>query len=208
MGDLWLEEDLPVPDGMGGDMNVIEDPIDRLPHHPDHTGAVEALARFKKILELKDGWRMTNPDVKAYTYVHLATGSHSRLDRIYVSPTLFKMCRNWIIKDVAVGTDHRMVAVDIHAPGSPFKGKGRFAIPLFLLKDTDFIEHAIDKGCNVLPGNEPEVSGPAATTSLQRRFQLWKEDLQLYAQKRAKKNVGALEQKNIKLQKERDEILN
>ncbi|KAJ7018950.1 Endonuclease/exonuclease/phosphatase, partial [Mycena alexandri] len=208
MGDLWLEEDLPVPDGVGGDMNVVEDPIDRLPHHPDHAGAVEALTRFKKILELKDGWRMTNPDVKAYTYVHLATGSHSRLDQIYVSPTQFKTCRNWVIKDVAVGSDHRMVAVDIHAPGSPFIGKGHFAIPLFLLKDTDFIEQAINKGCSILPDDMPEVSAQAETVSIQRRFQLWKENLQLYAQKRAKESVGALEQKKNKLQKERDGILN
>ncbi|KAJ7732890.1 hypothetical protein B0H16DRAFT_1213091, partial [Mycena metata] len=197
MGDLWLEEDLPVPDAVGGDMNVVEDPIDRI------TKIMQVL-----ILELKDGWRVTNPDVKAYTYVHLATGSHSHLDRIYVSPTLFRTCRNWVIKDVAVGTDHRMVAVDIHAPGTPFIGKGHFAIPLFLLKDTDFVEYAINTGYDTFPDVPHGNSVQAESASLQKRFHLWKEGLQICAQKRAKESVGALEQKKIKLQKECDEILN
>ncbi|KAJ6527895.1 hypothetical protein DFH09DRAFT_1094693 [Mycena vulgaris] len=111
--DIWLKEDLPVPDSVLGDLNVLEESIDRFPHRLDEDGATEALSRFKRLLELKDGWRATNPDLKAYTYTY-PTRSHSRIDCILVSPSLFKSCRNW---DVAVKTDHRMASVNICAPG-------------------------------------------------------------------------------------------
>ncbi|KAJ7719050.1 hypothetical protein B0H16DRAFT_1897364 [Mycena metata] len=83
---LWMTENLPVPDVMLGDMNIVEDAVDRLPHRTDDADATHALADLKRILELKDGWRMTYPDTKEYIFSR-GTGSHSRIDRIYVSPT-------------------------------------------------------------------------------------------------------------------------
>ncbi|KAJ7873734.1 hypothetical protein B0H13DRAFT_2348892 [Mycena leptocephala] len=68
-----------VPDIMLGDMNIVEDAIDRLLHRPDEDEAVNALSSFKYLLGFKDGWRDTNPDEKAYTFTHVS-GSHSRID--------------------------------------------------------------------------------------------------------------------------------
>ncbi|KAF8209186.1 hypothetical protein K438DRAFT_1960920 [Mycena galopus ATCC 62051] len=77
---IWTTQNLPVPDTVLGDMNIVEDAIDRLPHHLDDEAAVSALANFKYLLGLKDGWRMMNPDEKVYTYTH-NNGAHSRIDR-------------------------------------------------------------------------------------------------------------------------------
>jgi hypothetical protein len=40
--DLWFTVDLPVPDAMGGDLNLVPDAIDRLPHHTDSVAVVNA----------------------------------------------------------------------------------------------------------------------------------------------------------------------
>jgi exonuclease III len=106
---IWMTRNLAVPDMMLGDTNIVEDAIDRLPHKRDDDEATNALAKFKRLLELKDGWRVTYPDTRAYTYTHTSGDSFSRLDRIYVSPALLSVCRNWTISDLGTLTDHRMV---------------------------------------------------------------------------------------------------
>ncbi|KAJ6630374.1 hypothetical protein B0H10DRAFT_2208038 [Mycena sp. CBHHK59/15] len=73
--DLWLTEDLPVPDASGGDFNLVADALDRFPHHTDPDAVVAAYLRFVRLLELKDGWRQNNPDIKAYT--HPASQDHA-----------------------------------------------------------------------------------------------------------------------------------
>ncbi|KAG6874777.1 hypothetical protein C0992_006584 [Termitomyces sp. T32_za158] len=44
------------PNILLGDMNIVEEAIDRLPQHTDDTGAVNALASLKARLRLADGW--------------------------------------------------------------------------------------------------------------------------------------------------------
>ncbi|KAJ7016063.1 Endonuclease/exonuclease/phosphatase [Mycena alexandri] len=204
MCDLWLTTDLPVPDSMGGDTNIVEDPIDRLPHRPDNAAATAALARFKRLLGLQDGWRTVNPDSKEYTYCS-ARDTFSRIDRVYVSPTLFKYCREWEISDAAGGlTDHRMVSVQFKAPGAPFIGKGRYTIPIFLLRDRKFLEHTIKLGSEI----EAEINNaPNDANKIQTCFASFKESIRDYARVRAKIAVGALENKKKKLQRKRETLL-
>ncbi|KAJ7167390.1 Endonuclease/exonuclease/phosphatase [Mycena crocata] len=201
---LWMTEPgLPVPDIMLGDTNIVEDAADRFPHREDDAGAREALARFKQLIELKDGWRMTHPDGKAYTYSHTNGESHSRIDRVYVPHDLFKNCREWVIKDTPGNlSDHRLVSVDIHAPGAPYVGPGRYAIPLFILKDKKFIEFAVSEGAKLL---EPMDAG--SDENIQERYKKYKDRLREFARGRAKESVGATEQKKIKLQNARDRLL-
>jgi exonuclease III len=121
---IFMTENLPIPDITLGDMNLVEDAIDRLPHRPDDPGAVSALANFKRLPELKDGWRMTNPDTLEYTF-HRGMGTHSCIDHINVSPTIFKNCRHWEISDAAGDlADHPLITVTVCAPRAPYwKGK-------------------------------------------------------------------------------------
>ncbi|KAJ7656698.1 hypothetical protein B0H17DRAFT_1213689 [Mycena rosella] len=60
---------IPKPDIMGGDTNVVEEPIDRLPSRADPEAPTAALDLLLTSLKLVDGWRKTNPDTKAYTYI-------------------------------------------------------------------------------------------------------------------------------------------
>ncbi|KAJ6458145.1 hypothetical protein C8R47DRAFT_1246697, partial [Mycena vitilis] len=56
------------PDVMGGDTNVVEDAMDRLPTKADAAASVAALDDLKTYLRLMDGWRETYPTTLAYTY--------------------------------------------------------------------------------------------------------------------------------------------
>ncbi|KAJ7022364.1 hypothetical protein C8F04DRAFT_1311390 [Mycena alexandri] len=156
------------------DMNIVEELIDRPPHRRDNDATVAALARFKQLLGLEDDWRKTNPETKEYTY---SSGhqTHSRLDRVY-----------------------------IRAPGSPYIGKGRYTIPLFLLRDKEFINNTTKLGAEL---EAKTVDNPEDATKIQSGFKQFKDDIREFTRKWAKVAVGALEGKKRKLQKERDAIL-
>jgi hypothetical protein len=196
--DLWMTENLPVPDILLGDTNIVEDAIDRFPHRTDDEGATYALSRFKQLLGLKDGWRLTYPDEKAYTFTSTSRSSHSRIDRIYTPQDLFKKCRNWSISDTPGElTDHKLVSVEVYAPAAPFIGPGRYSIPLFLLRDKKFITYAIEEGEKVLnPRDE------LTRDDLQTRYKNYKASIRTFVRARAAVSVGATEQKKLAKQTE------
>ncbi|KAJ7059508.1 Endonuclease/exonuclease/phosphatase, partial [Mycena amicta] len=203
--EMWLTEDIPVPDIELGDKNMTEEPSDRMPERSDPRGTTQAMCDFKTLLDVHDGWREVNPDKKEYTYRH-PTGTLARLDRILVSPELKKRCRDWRIEDVGEISDHRTASVTISAPGAPFIGKGRYAIPLFVLEDKVFMKFAVEEGAKI------EVKMDAGDDSnraeLQRDFERYKTSLRELAEERAKESQGALEQKKRKLKREREKLLN
>jgi hypothetical protein len=131
------------PEVMLGDFNLVEDAIDRLPAHRDHQRATETLDSLKSTLELKDGWRHENPDDKDYTYTQSIQqgGAKSRIDRIYVTNDRLKFCKEWKLSAPGIPTDHKLVSVNISDKKLPFIGKGRWVIPLFLLKDKKLSEN-------------------------------------------------------------------
>jgi exonuclease III len=101
---FWVEvlqklEQLPPPDIMLGDFNLVEDALDRLPPKSDNTTAVEALAELKAEYQLRDGWRAENPDSHAYTFMQSALqgGRKSRIDRIYINQDMIPFSREWDI---------------------------------------------------------------------------------------------------------------
>ncbi|KAJ7191839.1 Endonuclease/exonuclease/phosphatase, partial [Mycena pura] len=205
MCNLWLTTDLPVPDVIGGDFNLVTDQLDRFPHHADPDAVVAAYLRFARLLEIKDGWRLNNPDKKAYTHVN-TRGTMSRIDWLLVSPTLMKNCHNWEMSDFSGSlTDHKMVSVQISAPGAPYIGKGRWAMPQFLLYDTDFMSYAMEEACDL------QDSMDLVRTNIdnaQIRHKKFKDTVQDFAKKRAKTAVGATAQKKKSLEGEREELLN
>lgn len=87
------------PDIILGDFNIVEDPIDRLPAAADNDEGVLAIDDLMRSLHLRDGWRSTYPDRKAWTFVsQKAPFSQSRLDRIYISVALANTAREWKIE--------------------------------------------------------------------------------------------------------------
>nr|GAT50733.1 predicted protein [Mycena chlorophos] len=201
----WLTEDLPVPDIELGDKNITLDKKDRYPERvEENDNAVLAVSKFRSLLDLRDGWREQNPDTREYTYAS-PRGTLARLDSITVSPDLLKRCSNWRIIDIGQISDHRAVGVTISAPGAPYFGKGRFAIPLWLLDDKEFMNYATVEGKAV---EDIIDDGSAHPDELQLKYAEYKKKLVEKAIARAKEAQGALEQKKQLLQNQRHELLN
>ncbi|KAH9849690.1 Endonuclease/exonuclease/phosphatase, partial [Lenzites betulinus] len=132
--------DVPKPDLMAGDFNNVEDTIDRSPV-PETTqeASVAALDKLKHQLgmTMTDGWRITNPTTKNYTFQRGVGKARTmaRLDRIYAAADQMKWARDWTIEQVGLRTDHCLVTVTLTTPSAPEAGKGRPIFPLHLLKD-------------------------------------------------------------------------
>ncbi|KAJ7136378.1 Endonuclease/exonuclease/phosphatase, partial [Mycena crocata] len=123
------------PDILLGDFNMVEDGIDRMPHHKDPRSVTDAMRNIKAKWGLQDGWRQTNPDDKGYTFLQSATESQSRIDRILVTEGIFKHSSDWTIESPGIHSDHQLVSMKYSDPKIPFIGKGRWVLPLHLLKD-------------------------------------------------------------------------
>jgi len=92
-----------------GDFNMVEDAIDRFPMHEDRRQTIEAF-----------------DDLKC-AFHQSATGSQSRIDRIYVSHNMAPLTSEWRMDSTGIPhTDHRMVSAYVprtqppndHGPGS------------------------------------------------------------------------------------------
>ncbi|KAK0439471.1 uncharacterized protein EV420DRAFT_1279539, partial [Desarmillaria tabescens] len=173
------------PDYMGGDMNFVEDPIDRLPMRADHADVLTAFDNLKELLGLRDGWRRTYPDRKDFSF-HCTRSVpvqganemvcqvfQSRIDRIYVTDNLFENARQWKICPVGIaGVDHDMVSVQIAHEEAPLIGKGRWACPDSILKDRQLAEGVKRLGINALDEiTEIRRSGRTQSSNPQRVYQ-------------------------------------
>jgi hypothetical protein len=129
----------------------------------------------------------------------------SRIDRIYTTPELFARSRKWSIDDTTGKlTDHRMVSVQISAPGSPFIGDGIYTIPAFLMHDQKFLDFVIEIG------QKAEQTTFEMRTNEENCQVLHKKltnEIHAFGRKRAKVAIGALEQKKRKLQRKHEEVL-
>jgi hypothetical protein len=82
--------------------------------------------------------------------------------------------------------------------------EGRYQIPLFLLKDRVLMKFVVEEGEkleNTLTEDRSE------TINIQTRFKSFKDVVRDFARKRAKTAIGALEQKKLKLQRKREQVL-
>ncbi|KIY48016.1 DNase I-like protein, partial [Fistulina hepatica ATCC 64428] len=129
----WTMLGLPDPDLMMGDTNVVEDSLDRLPERRDGEDVVNALDELKRHFRLKDGWRVANPNERGYTYMQVATGSQSRIDRIYATNTICKDALHWEIERTSIATDHKLTSVVLTNNNLPYVGRGRWTIPGYLI---------------------------------------------------------------------------
>ncbi|RDX52286.1 DNase I-like protein, partial [Lentinus brumalis] len=168
-----------------GDFNVVTDPIDRLPPHRDLLAAQESVEDFMRKVDLVDGWRERNPSKRQYTYMQQATGSQSRIDRIYVRRTLMSKANNWNMDGPGFRTDHRMVTVGLSNTSTPYQGKGRWALPSTLLTDKIFLKQMRELGMSMQAeldnqGERSEMANP------QRTYASFKQKLVDAARKRAR----------------------
>lgn len=133
--DIIDDDDTLKPDIMMGDFNLVENPeIDRLNNRKgaDPQAAREAMSALTVELNMADGWRRRHPQKKGYTF----TGTtQSRLDRIYAREDIYPWCTDWKIEHPGFETDHSLVSVQLASENMPFIGRGRWAIPVNLLKN-------------------------------------------------------------------------
>ncbi|KAJ7276388.1 Endonuclease/exonuclease/phosphatase, partial [Mycena haematopus] len=137
---------VPKPDIMTGDMNVVEEAIDRLPARQDPPMPTRELDLLLTNLRLIDGWRKTYPNTRAYTYMHRGGASQSRLDRIYIKRDKYLQAYDWQIQTVGVSTDHRMVSVRITQEAAPTTGPGRWVWPTHIVRDKEVSEFIHETG--------------------------------------------------------------
>ncbi|KAH9892716.1 Endonuclease/exonuclease/phosphatase, partial [Cubamyces lactineus] len=175
-----------------GDFNLVEDALDRLPARSDRESAREELTTVITKWNLLDGWRVSNETTKAYTYLHAANGSQSRIDRIYVTERLHQDSNAWGIQDSGILTDHRMVTVDLSDRALPFVGKGRWALPKHLLTDRKLQETMKELGAKLVD----DLSSGGERTPLrnpQTIYKGFKDQLVKMVRKRAKEKIPKLQ---------------
>ncbi|KAI0659859.1 Endonuclease/exonuclease/phosphatase, partial [Cubamyces menziesii] len=190
----------PIIDVLMGDYNIVEDPIDRLPTRQDDERARLALGTLVRELRVFDEWREQNPNVKAFTYLHLNNGSQSRLDRIYVKRSKDREMGEWKIKESGLATDHRMVSACLYDRQAPFVGKGRWVMPKHLLSDVKMKEEMKRLAANMIRDMEAIVERTTECNA-QTIYQTFKKDLGKAARSRAKEKVPKM-QKQIEALRE------
>ncbi|KAJ7583848.1 Endonuclease/exonuclease/phosphatase, partial [Mycena floridula] len=204
--------DAPKPNMLAGDLNMVEDEIDRLPPRFETSTAVtDAFDSMKGALKLKDGWRDTYPDTFDFTYTH-TNGHKSRLDRIYVSQETLDHSQEWLIETPdGINTDHLMVSTVISCKAAPQIGRGRWNMPRHLFKDKKVLEEVKAAGCDALQqildqhdtGKEWNPEYNAQTI-----FNEFKKKMRKIVRKRAKAVMPRLQRQIEDLADARQDILN
>ena len=135
LADTIAQDETLTPDVLMGDLNLTESPeIDRLQggRGADPPNAQQALSNLMVETNQTDGWRRRNPKKRGYTYFGRG---ESRIDRIYVKEDLYPWCKDWRIEHPGLETDHHLVSVNVTSENMPYLGKGRWMIPIGLLRD-------------------------------------------------------------------------
>ncbi|KAJ7232813.1 hypothetical protein C8J57DRAFT_1091044, partial [Mycena rebaudengoi] len=201
------------PDIFGGDMNIVESGIDRMPAHVDvrDSGAMEALDDLKIFFRMIDGWRETYPTTRAYTYHQTLAqgGAQSRIDRINIKRSLFEHTFEWDIQTAGIETDHRMVSVRLTTETAPTMGHGRWVWPAHIIRDKMLSGYIHEKGLALQKDLETIERWPARDPNFntQTVWAKFKTDIGEKARERAKIIVPKIVQEIATLETKLDLIL-
>ncbi|OSC98166.1 DNase I-like protein, partial [Trametes coccinea BRFM310] len=171
-----------------GDWNITYNSIDRLPSGRDDQEAGNALSDLLNGLELIDGWRKENPLARSFSYQQLATGSQSRIDRIYVNRSLARDASDWDTTEPGIPTDHRLISVKVADYQAPFVGKGRWAMPTHMLNDEVVIK-AMKTEASTLTERLRNLSVRSPNLNAQTIFQDFKDRLSTCIRNRMKAKI-------------------
>ncbi|KDQ50166.1 hypothetical protein JAAARDRAFT_51388 [Jaapia argillacea MUCL 33604] len=150
IGSQMRGQHVPSPDFMMGDLNIVEDAIDRSPVRLDNEAACEALQNLRGDLDIVDVWRQDYPDTRQFTFQStVGEVTQSRLDRVYTRPGLADLLYDWDCTHTSVPTDHSMVLVRYSPANAPEIGPGRWTWPLGLVNDQELLGTVIELGKNL-----------------------------------------------------------
>ncbi|KAF8867642.1 Endonuclease/exonuclease/phosphatase, partial [Infundibulicybe gibba] len=196
------------PDIMLGDFNMVEESLDRLPPHADSSRQTESLQELKQSLGHIDGWRRENPHRLGYTYRQGNTGIQSRIDRIYITNTLLYRSCEWNIQAAPLNTDHRMATMKILDLDTPYVGRGRWSIPLFIIKDKEIINQIAEKGIKLADKIERIKYSRTAHQNPQTLFKTFKDEIVVLTRKHARSAIPKIKKSIDKLEEDLDQTLN
>ncbi|KAF5384648.1 hypothetical protein D9757_007442 [Collybiopsis confluens] len=208
LNEIWSTEHLPPLDGWGGDFNLAPTSNDRLPAREDHREALAAFEKFRSRFDLIDGWRRFNEKSTGFTFKR--ANSRSRIDRIYLTNNLIRESLDWNIKTPNITSDHDMVTATMVDPIAPHIGKGRWTVPLAILKHKGFkkevtqaLEHAKREMDSI-----SYVTGFNQASNKQTIWKRFKDKTRDLARERAKILVPKLKIKVDELTEKRNSIIN
>ncbi|KAG2744731.1 DNase I-like protein, partial [Suillus brevipes Sb2] len=201
---------LPTPDVLLGDFNIVEDALDRLPPKQDNEHATVALMRLKLSLDLRDGWRAENPDLLAYTFAQSSAqgGRQSRIDRIYISENILPFSKDWTIEPAGIATDHQLISARISDVRMPFVGRGRWTLPLFILKDKDVKDRIIDMGRTMQLDIEDSLANRSVTHNPQTIFKNFKDTAIKFCRDKARTSIPKIQNRINSLKSDLKACLN
>ncbi|KAG2049146.1 DNase I-like protein [Suillus hirtellus] len=199
INEKWQENNLPHPDFMLGNFNLTEDPLDRAPAKLDNENAISALRNLRNQLNVQDTWRETHPSERLFTF-YSNTNSHSRLDRIYVSPRHNQNICDWTSCTSAVPTDHRMVSIRFAPANTPFIGRGRWSWPLGLINDPNLIKTISDLGRVAQRKIKEQTEQRNEDSNPQKIWEDFKMQISQEARKTAKDHLNKIRQRTKKLE--------
>ncbi|KAI0664063.1 Endonuclease/exonuclease/phosphatase [Cubamyces menziesii] len=189
-----------------GDFNMVEDALDRYPAREDKPETMDALKELTAKWRVRDGWRDAHAGEIAFTYQHTNGTSQSRLDRIYASRFVRRSASNWSHKESGTQTDHKLAYVEIADRQEPHVGKGRWAMPVHLLRDEEMRKTMLDLATEFLSELEEQV-GRTDERNPQTAYRTFKDGLTRHARERAKKKIPKMQKRLEALRKDRDALL-
>ena len=130
----------------------------------------------------------------------------SRIDRIYATAKIIKTAVDWEVTTTALNTDHKIVSVKVMDQKAPYIGRGRWTMPLHMLKYTALIKEIQILGAEL----EQKIDSGQQRTSVvnpQVHFQSFKNEIAKITRAKAKVEVPKMNLQIQHLQKEREDLL-
>lgn len=122
---------------IGGDFNCVNSVLDKFQSNDVLSSDRVCLAALKSDFSLVDVYRKSNPRGICFTWSNSSHSQASRLDRFFVSRSLFKCCSNKVLP--CVFSDHDFVLLELSLDGFSNRRSCIWKFNSRLLSDPDFV---------------------------------------------------------------------
>ncbi|KIY53641.1 hypothetical protein FISHEDRAFT_7159, partial [Fistulina hepatica ATCC 64428] len=201
-------DNIPEPDVVLIDANIVEDEKDRLPARSDPPGAVGAYREFMRKFSLIDGWRALNPDERSYSFKSGVNGAQARLDKILIKENKVNTSRQWKSSWQGDMSDHKLMSVEVVDVEAPFWGPGRWQLPKHLAENECVINMACEVGDKFLNKvKDLENVGRTEEKNVQILFKEMKDEIAQKARQLAKILIPQIDEKIAKKKSVKEEML-
>ncbi|KAF8868734.1 hypothetical protein BD779DRAFT_1480901 [Infundibulicybe gibba] len=136
------------------------------------------------------------------------TDALQNLKPIYVSNAILDVSCDWKIQSAPLNTDHRMISVKVLDPEAPYVGKGRWTIPLFILKDRKIMDTIKNLGIALNENIERTRHNRTNERNAQMLFDKFKNDVIKITRNHARTTVPKIKKSIEKLEQDLANTLN